>query len=212
MPNASFQHILEGVKKFQTEVYPPNAARYRELEKGQSPTTLFVTCADSRVDPHALTQTDPGEIFVARTIGNLIPPHGSGDRGTAALIEFAVEVLKVKHVVICGHSQCGAVVSLLDSGNDAKVPRVTEWLHYAETARAMTRALAEKAPPGEQLKLATQHNVVAQLANIRTYPGVATAQALSNLQLHGWYYDIGSGGVDSLDPVSNTFHPLIVGP
>ena len=184
------------------------ADSFRKLEQGQTPSTLFVTCADSRVNPQLLTSTDPGEIFVARSIGNLIPPHGSGDRGTAALIEYAVQVLQVEHVVVCGHSQCGAVKSLLDPDDDATVPRVTEWLHYAETARATTQALAEKAPANEKLKVATQHNVAAQLANARTYPAIAASVALGKLQLHGWYYDIGSGGVDSLDPVRNTFHPL----
>lgn len=205
----SFKHIIDGVRRFQTEVYPARAAAFRELEKGQRPTTLFITCADSRLDPHMLTSTEPGEIFVARTIGNLIPPHGSGDRGTAALIEYAVQVLHVEHVVICGHSSCGAVTSLLNPHDDETVPRVTDWLHYAETARAMTRAIAEKALPIERLKVATEQNVVAQLANSRTYPAVATAVALGKLQLHGWYYDIGSGGVETLDPVSNSFQPLI---
>lgn len=209
MPSASFQHLVRGVQRFQREIYPERAASFRELEKGQRPNTLFITCADSRVNPHMLTDTAPGELFVARTIGNLVPPHGSGDRGTAALVEYAVQVLQVEHLVICGHSSCGAVKSLLDPHDDETVPRVSDWLHYAETARAMTRALAEKAPPIERLKVATEQNVVAQLANARTYPAIATAVALGKLDLHGWYYDIGSGGVESLDPVSNTFQQLV---
>ncbi len=208
MPHESFKKLVQGVQQFQRDVYPPMAETFRTLVKGQAPSTLFVTCADSRVNPHLMTSTKPGDIFVARSIGNLIPPHGSGDRGTAALVEYAVQVLQVEHVVVCGHSQCGAVRSLLDPNDDATVPRVTEWLQYAETARAMTQAMAEKAPENEKLKVATQHNVAAQLANARTYPAIATAVALGKLQLHGWYYDIGSGGVDSLDPVRNTFHPL----
>jgi carbonic anhydrase len=209
MPQKSLQRLTDGVRRFQREVYPQQAAFFRELEKGQRPHTLFITCADSRLNPHVLTQTQPGEIFVARTIGNLVPPHGSGDRGTAALMEYAVQVLQVEHVIICGHSSCGAVKSLMDPHDDETVPRVSDWLHYAETARAMTRALAEKAPPIERLKVATEQNVVAQLANIRTYPAVATAVALGKLDLHGWYYEIGSGGVETLDGVTNTFQPLV---
>ncbi len=208
MPRDSFHQIVQGVHKFQRHVYPAMAETFRALEKGQSPSTLFVTCADSRVNPHLLTNTQPGDIFVARSIGNLIPAHGSGDRGTAALIEYAVQVLQVEHLVVCGHSQCGAIKSLLDPHDDATVPRVTEWLHYDDPARAMIQEMAEKAPAHAMLKVATQHNVTAQLTNARTYPAVATAVALGRLELHGWYYDIGSGGVESLDPVRNTFHPL----
>lgn len=205
----SFERLLQGVARFQREAYPPLAARFRELEKGQHPTTLFVTCADSRVDPHLITQTLPGEIFVARNIGNLVPPHGSDNRGTAALVEYAVAVLGVQHLVICGHSSCGAVRSLLDMHDDADVPRVTDWLHYAQSARVVTQALAPDAPPAERLKLATQQNVVAQLTHTRTYPAVAAAVALRRLQLHGWYYEISSGRVDAWDGVSHAFHPLV---
>jgi carbonic anhydrase len=204
-----YDKLVEGVKKFTQDVYPEYADLFRQLAKGQSPKTLFITCADSRLDPHLLTQSKPGEIFVCRSIGNLLPPHGSDDRGTAALIEFSVKVLGVEHLVVCGHSSCGAVKSLLDRTDDDAVPRVTAWLRYAESALQLTEALVkETASEPEKLRRGTELNVVAQLTNARTYPEIATAIALKKLTLHGWYYDFEHGSVSSYDAARDTFTTL----
>lgn len=208
MATDPYAKLVEGVSKFQREDYRSNEAEFRQLAKGQAPKTLFITCADSRVDPHRITGSKPGEIFVCRSIGNLVPPHGSNDLGTAALMEFAINVLKVEHLIVCGHSSCGAVKSLLDPDDDDQVPRVTAWLRYAESALALTRALVADRPEVERLRRAEELNVVSQLTNARTYPEIATAVALNKLTLHGWHYDIAEGMISTHEGANDRFVPL----
>jgi carbonic anhydrase len=208
MTSDSYSKLVAGVLQFQRDIHGPNEAHFRKLAEGQSPDALLITCADSRVDPYLITQSKPGDIFVCRSVGNLVPPHGSSDLGTAALIEYSVKVLKVGHLIVCGHSCCGAVRSLLDLHDDADVPRVTAWLHFAESALHLTRALVKDGNQAERLRRAAELNVIAQLTNARTYPEIATAVALGKLTLHGWYYDIAAGEITALDPATNEFVPI----
>lgn len=205
MSNEPYERLVDGVVRFQREIHGPNEAQFRKLAEGQSPRTLFVTCADSRVDPQLITQSGPGEIFVCRSIGNLIPPHGSNDLGTAALMEYAVKMLKVDHIIVCGHSECGAIKSLLDPHDDDEVPRVTAWLRFAESALHLTHALVKDVSEPERLRRAIELNVTAQMTNARTYPEIATAIALKRLTMHGWYYDIAEGAVSVHDEQTGSF-------
>ena len=202
------ERLKAGVTQFQREVFPKDRELFQQLASKQSPEILFLTCADSRINPNLITQTKPGDLFVCRNIGNVAPPHGSQDGSIAAIVEYAVGVLGVKHVIVCGHSGCGAIKSLLDPNDDHLVPNVTEWLRYAEAARRVAASLQERQWTENLLLTATQQNVLAQLNNLRTYPEIAARLSSQKLALHGWYYDIGSGRIDEYDAQSNTFVPL----
>jgi carbonic anhydrase len=204
----SFENVVTGIHRFQTEAYPQQRALFEALAKKQEPKVLFITCSDSRIDPNLITQTDPGDLFVARNIGNLVAPYGSGEGSSASLVEYAVGVLKVEHVVVCGHSGCGAMKSLLDLTDDTLVPQVTAWLRYAESARRVANALHEKDAGLDLLRTAAEQNVLAQLRNLRTYPEVSTQLAANALTLHGWYYDIGSGQVSAFSTAHSRFVPV----
>lgn len=203
------ERLKAGVAQFQQDVFPQEKELFRRLATKQCPEILFLTCADSRVNPNLITQTKPGELFICRNIGNVVPPHGTQDGSVATIMEYAVEVLGVKHIVICGHSGCGAIKSLLDPNDDDQVPQVTQWLRYAEAARRVATRLHERHLSDDLLLTATEQNVVAQLNNLRTYPEIAARLSARELTLHGWYYDIGSGRIDQFDSQSNTFVPLV---
>ncbi len=207
----SFEKIVAGVGRFQRDVFPGKADLFRTLGGHQHPKVLFLTCSDSRIDPTLITQMDPGELFVCRNIGNVVPPHGTADGSVAAVMEYAVDVLKVEHVVVCGHSGCGAMKSLLSPGDGAVVPRVTEWLRFAVSAKRL--AAAQQPPlsadgPG-YLEAVTKLNVVSQLNNLRTYPEVAARVAAGTLRTHGWFYDIATARVETTDGAApGDFVPL----
>src|SRR5258706_14916683 len=134
--------LKEGIRQFQTEGYPAQAETYRKAaSEPQRPSALIVTCADSRIDPELITQTGPGELFVTRNIGNLIPAYGEMLGGVSAVVEYAVSALGVKHIAVCGHSDCGAMKGLLDPVAVAKMPTVENWLKNAHTALSVAQAL-----------------------------------------------------------------------
>lgn len=200
--------IIEGVLHFQEHVYPAQRELFQRLAKKQEPKVLFLTCADSRIDPTLLTQSPPGRLFICRNIGNIVPPHGTPDGGVATIMEYAVGVLGIEHIIICGHSDCGAIKSLLDPSDDQKMPGVTAWLRYAEAARRIAALLHEDKSGEELLRTVTEQNVIAQLNNLRTYPEVAAPLAARKLAVHGWYYDIGTGAVRVYDVSRESFLPL----
>jgi carbonic anhydrase len=182
--------IHQGVRRFQAEVFPGLSQRFAGLADGQSPHTLFITCSDSRIDPGLITQSRPGEIFVQRNAGNLVPEHGQ-DEGTASAVEYAVAVLGVELVVVCGHSGCGAMGGLLNPGSLAELPRVAAWVEHA----AATGEAVAGYGPARQLDVAIEHNAERQLDNLQTHPSVRAALAEGRLRLEAWVYDIGSGSV-----------------
>jgi carbonic anhydrase len=169
---------------------------------------LFITCSDSRIIPSLVTQTEPGELFILRNAGNIIPPFGASNGGEAATIEYGISVLGVQDVIICGHSKCGAMSSLLNRQSTEKLPSVALWLQHAEATR---RIMLEKYThlQGNDLLTATvQENVLMQLENLRTHPAVAAAAARGAIRLHGWVYKFETGQVFSFDPHSGEFLPL----
>lgn len=198
MPKKS---IIEGIRKFRSEIFPEHQELFDHLKSGQKPEVLLITCSDSRVDPALITQTLPGELFVIRNAGNLIGtygPQGTAEEGT---IEYAVKVLGVKHIVVCGHSECGAMGAVLAPESLSELPAVAAWL---------AKAGPEKAP-GEDITLADQvrFNVNKQIENLLTHPAVKDAERKGALSLHGWVYDFGSGEVSEMDPGSGSFSPLV---
>ena len=194
------QKLVQGIHQFQTQVFRSHQVLFEELEAhGQKPETLFVTCSDSRINPNLITQTGPGELFILRNVGNLIPPFESMG-GMAAGIEFAVEALQVKDIIICGHSNCGAMQALLDPAKLEGLPATRAWLtHARKTERIMWESYGHL--QGKPLLTATvEENVLVQLENLRSHPAVAKAVASGALHLHGWVYKIETGEVFAFDP------------
>ncbi len=189
------EKFLRGISHFQKHVYPKHQDLFEKLALGQRPEALFITCADSRIDPCLLTQTEPGELFICRVIGNIVPPYPDAIGGVSATIEYAVGVLEVPIVIVCGHTDCGVMKGALNPEALKEYPNVTAWLRYAEVKHS-------------DLLANTEHNVVAQLKNLRTHPSVASRLAEGDLVLHGWVYHIGPGTVTAYDEASKTFQPL----
>ncbi len=191
------ERLKEGVRRFQTEVHAERAAEYLlAATTPQQPHTLVIACADSRVDVESITSSRPGDVFVTRNIGNMVPAYGEMLGGVSAVIEYAVSALKVQHIVVCGHSDCGAMKALLNPESTAAMPTVRSWLTNGHAALKVASSLeVEGDGPGERLRRLTEENVHMQLAHLKTHPSVAGAMAHGDLSVSGWYYDIGTGEV-----------------
>jgi len=200
--------ILKGLSRFQKNVYPKQRDLFQKLALGQRPDALFITCADSRIDPCLLTQTKPGELFICRVIGNIIPPYPDAIGGVSATIEYAVGVLGVPDVIVCGHTDCGVMKGVLRPDALKPLTSVTAWLNYAQPALQAVAELKQVHTDAEHLLALAECNVVEQLGNLRTHPAVATRLAQGDLRLHGWVYHIGEGTVTSWDAGRRDFAPL----
>lgn len=200
--------IAEGVLKFQREAFAQRRDLFKTLADGQSPEALFITCSDSRIDPTLLTQTEPGELFICRNAGNIVPPHSYQTGAMTASIEFAVGALNVPHIIICGHSECGAMKGAMAPETLAEFPHVREWLNYSKAAALITERLGVGMSDKEKLDLIIQQNVVLQMMHLRTHPYVAAALAAGLTQIHGWVYDIRTGGVLAYDEEARDFIPI----
>ncbi|GAA1497495.1 carbonic anhydrase [Paeniglutamicibacter kerguelensis] len=201
------QDIIDGFLKFQREAFPERSGLFSRLATSQNPGALFITCSDSRVVPELLTQREPGDLFVLRNAGNIVPAYGPEPGGVTATVEYAVAVLGVKDIVICGHSDCGAMTAISTGMDLGHLPAVASWLAHANAAKAVNAAHAHASDP-ERLASMVRGNVVAQLNNIKTHPSVALALDQKALNLHGWVYDIESGSIDTLDDSSGLFVSL----
>lgn len=194
------RRLLQGVQRFEQQVFPDERAVFSELAGGQSPHTLFITCADSRIVPEMITQTGPGELFVARNIGNIVPPYGEMLGGVSAIVEYACSALRVSEIVICGHSDCGAMKGLLAGpAATASMPTVTSWLRNADAARSVVAATQPDLSGPAAVQALVVQNVRTQLGNLRTHPSVAARIADGSVAMHGWVYDIGIGRVSVID-------------
>ena len=194
------QKLVQGIHHFQTQIFSSHKELFERLEgQDQSPETLFITCSDSRISPNLITQTQPGELFILRNVGNLIPPFETMG-SVAAAVEFAVEALRVKDIIICGHSNCGAMRALLEPEQLSGLTATKAWLaHARETERIMWESYGNL--KGKELLHATvEENVLVQLGNLRRHPSVAKAVANRMLHLHGWVYKIETGEVFAFDP------------
>ncbi len=197
-----------GVVRFQNEVYPQKKALFERLSLGQSPEALFITCSDSRIETAMITQTDPGELFICRNAGNVVPPHTNHTGGMTASIEFAVAALKVPHIVVCGHTECGAMKGAMNPEDLDGLPHVKEWLSYCKAAVDIVQEIGHEHDESARMRMLLEQNVILQLTHLKTHPTVATRLAAGNLQLHGWVYDIKTGGVDAYDETSRRFLPV----
>lgn len=193
--------VIAGVRKFQTELYPEKKALFNALAAKQDPKVLFITCSDSRVDVALITQTQPGDMFIIRNAGNLIPPCGSPVDGTDASIEFAVNVLGMEHIIVCGHTNCGAIAAILGSYPESLL--IDQWLTYAETILAYGNSLdGQGLTEAQRLHRCVEHNVRLQLEHLRTIPAVAAGMVSGKITLHGWVYNIETGEMVVYDPSS----------
>ena len=195
--------IVDGVLRFQDEQQPTKQALFDQLAGAQSPDVLLVTCADSRIDPGLITQTEPGDLFICRNAGNIVPPLPGYSGDIAASVEFGVAALGVKHIIVMGHTDCGAMKGAMNREAVASLPKVYEWLGYAEDA-----AGAAESNPDDPLLAVTEANVLLQLQNLKTHPAVSAGLEAGTLDLHGWVYHIGSGAVTCHDAAADQFVPL----
>ncbi|MEU7160953.1 carbonic anhydrase [Streptomyces chrestomyceticus] len=198
--------LTDGVRRFRRDVHPVRAALFERLASSHRPGALFIGCSDARVVPELLTQSGPGELFVIRTAGNLVPVYGPAPDAVSSSIEYALAVLGVRDVIVCGHSGCGAMTALATGEDLTELPALDGWLHTAGPAGPRT---AGSDGGAEAAVTALVHdNVTVQLAHLATHPSVARALARDAVTLHGWTHDIRTGAVDVLDPRSGTFTPL----
>ena len=203
--------LIAGYRRFVRDVYPAQKSHFKSLADSQAPNTLFITCADSRVDPTMITQTEPGELFICRVVGNLVPAQGSMAGGVTSAIEYSVRVLGVKDIVICGHSDCGAMRAFANPEKLASLPAVESWLEHASTANSLSKQLHWRLPEEEFFTKLIQENVVSQLQHLRTHSSVAIGLRDGSVAIHGWYYQIADGLVTRYDEVSGEFVPLDAG-
>ena len=200
--------LIQGHKRFLAEVFPHKRAQFKLLSDRQAPEWLFITCSDSRVVPDLILGTGPGDLFITRNAGNVVPITGHDVDGITATIEYAVEVLKVKSAILCGHSDCGALKAALNPKDLENLPKARRWLSHVEGA------WSHRQPPdpaeGEHAELASliRGNVVAQLLNLKAQPAVARAVVEGRMTVHGWYYDILTGRIEEYDEQMRRFRPL----
>ena len=203
------EHIIDGVLRFQREVHPNSAALYRELAISQSPQAMFIGCADSRIVPEVFTDQGPGSLFVVRNAGNIVPPSSTEPGGVTASIEYAIAVLGIPDIIVCGHSGCGAMTAILNGARNLdKLPAVARWLRYADNAIAAVDTDLPDGSMPDRLDALVHENVLTQLDNLLTHPAVAEAIHNKQLRVHGWVYDIASGRVDNYDGRIQKFVPL----
>ncbi len=200
-PADPMAQLLDGVMRFERDVFPNQQADFARLAQGQAPHTLFIACADSRVVPELITQTQPGELFVCRNIGNIVPAYGEMLGGVSAVIEFAVLALGVSHIVVCGHTGCGAMKALAQPEGDTlnHMPTVASWLRNAAAARSVVQMLHPELEGEAAVAALVEQNLRTQLGHLRTHPSVAAKLAVGGLHLHGWLYDIAAGRVSIMD-------------
>jgi carbonic anhydrase len=207
------QKLIRGLHLFQQTIFSSQKELFERLANGQHPDALFITCSDSRISPNLITQTDPGELFILRNAGNIVPPYGAVQGGEAATIEFAIAGLGVKDIILCGHSHCGAMKGLLQREKLADdMPALAAWLSHAEATRRVVRENYRDLEGKELEMLTVEENVLVQIENLRTHPAVASALVRGKLSLHGWVYKIETGEVFAFDPDQNQFLPLAEAP
>jgi carbonic anhydrase len=200
--------LIKGIHEFQANVFSSQRDLFARLAQGQQPDALFITCSDSRINPNLITQTEPGELFILRNAGNLVPPHGIAS-GEQATIEFAIVGLGVKDIIMCGHSSCGAVKALMDLKRVRQsMPAMADWLIHAEASRRIVQEKYAGLSAEDRVNVAVQENVLVQLENLRTHPAVASAMSRGLLKLHGWVYKIETGEIFAYDPERGQFTPV----
>jgi carbonic anhydrase len=190
--------LHQGLKDFKTNDYIKHKQLFKDLKSGQTPHTLFIGCSDSRVVPNLITKTLPGEIFVIRNIANFIPPFRTPDEylSTVSAIEYAIAILNVENIVICGHSNCGGCNALFYNESDfINIPNVKKWLTLGKNVKEKTLSYLKNRNFLEKSRITEMINVITQINNIKEYPFIIKKIKQQALKIYGWYYDIESGNV-----------------
>ena len=200
--------IAQGVAKFQAEIYPAQREMFERLRGTQDPLALFVTCADARVVPNLFTQTEPGEIFIERNPGNMVPPYVEFVGGVTAGVEYAMLGLKVPVVVVCGHTDCGVMRALLHPETVEGMPGMQKWMSHAFEARERVLREFDEAPEEERMRRMTEYNVLGQIENLKTHPSVRARLFKGEIEIRGWVYDIGDGSIREANPDTGRFELL----
>jgi carbonic anhydrase len=207
------ENLSDRYRRFKHRHFVPNADHYEELATyGQNPEVMLISCCDSRVDPETIFNALPGELFVVRNVANLVPPYETGGRfhGVSTAIEFAVLKLRVKHIIIMGHSGCGGVKAALNQSaaiqTEAKF--ISRWMSMLDEARLSVVAAHQMAPQAEQLQLLEKEGVKTSIKNLRTFPFVAERETKGKLALHGAHFEIASGTLTVLNHSRGEFFPL----
>lgn len=206
------QRLIDGHKRFISEIFPKRKSDFHLLAESQAPEWLFITCSDSRVLPDLILGTGPGDLFIARNAGNVVPVTTNDVDGVTATIEYAVEVVKVKHAILCGHSDCGALKAAVDRKALESLPKAKRWLRHVEAAFNHRQPLNPADGDSAELASLIRGNVVAQLDNLKAQPSVAWAMQQGQLTVHGWYYDILTGRIEYYDEKRRRFMPLVKWP
>lgn len=202
------KRLIEGLHEFQTNYFSTHRDLFELLSQGQHPRILFITCSDSRIDPNLITQTEPGEMFIIRNAGNIIPPYGATNGGEGAAVEYAIHALGIQEIIVCGHSHCGAMKGLLQlSKLEEEMPVVYEWLKHAEATRRTMKEHYQGYEGENLMNAAVKENILTQLENLRTYPVIYSRLKSGLMKFHGWFYEIESGQVLEYDPVRGEFMP-----
>jgi len=200
--------IIQGVHSFQTNYLTTHREMFELLSQGQHPRVLFITCSDSRIDPNLITQTEPGEMFIIRNAGNIIPPYGAANGGEGAAVEYAVQALGIREIIVCGHSHCGAMKGLLKLDKlEADMPLVYEWLKHTEATRRTVKDNYQHYEGEELLQATIEENVLTQIENLRTYPAIHSKLHQGEMELHGWMYHIETGEILEYSAARGTYLP-----
>ena len=208
----TLNEFAAGNEIFQRAYFKKHEQELLELaRKGQQPKALFIGCSDSRVIPDLIIQSNPGDLFVVRNVGNFVPPYKPDEdyHATASGIEYAINVLNVSEVIICGHSHCGACKSLFQPITDPNLVHIKKWLDLGEKAKSMAiQSLGHHADEEELLRLTERMSIITQIEHLMTYPFVKERLDNDRLYIHGWYYDIETGNIEYYDPDQYRFLPL----
>jgi carbonic anhydrase len=201
--------VIGRIFKFEKHVFARHADLYGRLAtNGQSPKALMISCADSRIVPELILQAEPGDLFVTRNAGNIVPPFSQANGGVSSAVEYAVVALGVTDIIVCGHSGCGAMEALLKPGSLDNMPNVAAWLRHSYAAQGVVEKCYPELKGPDRARVLALENIVCQLAHLRTHPSVAAGIARGTIALHGWFVDIHSGSILALDSEKGEFTPV----
>ncbi len=201
--------LIGRVFSFEKTTFPASSELFQKLTThGQEPKALMISCADSRVVPEQIMQAQPGDLFVCRNAGNIVPPYATQNGGVTSTVEYAVMVLGIRDIIVCGHSDCGAMKAVANPAGLEKMPNVAAWLKHSVAAENVVSSGYPELAAADRVRAISLENVIAQLNHLRTHPSVAAAMARGEMALHGWFVDIHAGQVLGLDGESGEFMPL----
>ena len=210
------EKLLSGYHSFRTDYFETNHTLFEELAiNGQSPRVLVIACSDSRTEPAIITESAPGDLFVIRNVAALVPPYEPDGRahGTAAALEFAVLGLSVEHIVVLGHRLCGGIRALMQGAHrdGRRFDFLADWVEIAAEARDSALGAVTEASIEMRERLVEQRSICISVRTLATYPWIAERIVSDHISIHGWHFDIASGNIDTLDPVTGIFSPLDTG-